>query len=144
VSFINKKTGQDFSCPFSFACGNKRIIELIINPFIPFDLYCFIRYNINQYRRRAKALQIETAYFPVIRLSYNRVTKMEKKNKKKSNYNIYFEDSLDCSDMVASSTDCTGLVQKPPADETQAESYADLHKIPKPRDYRNELTKQHK
>ncbi len=69
---------------------------------------------------------------------------MKVDKKKKNKYNISFEDSLDCSDMVASSTDCTGLVQKPPADETQSESYTNLHKIPKPRDYRNDLTKQQK
>ena len=33
-------------------------------------------------------------------------------------------------DMVAVSSDLTGLVQAPPKDEAQAESYAELHNVP--------------
>jgi len=44
-----------------------------------------------------------------------------------SNVSEYLED-----DMVAVSSDLTGLVQAPPADEAQAESYAELHNIPIP------------
>lgn len=35
-------------------------------------------------------------------------------------------------DIVASSTECTGLIPAPPANESEAESYADLYSIPKP------------
>ena len=35
-------------------------------------------------------------------------------------------------DMVAASTDLTGLIPTPPADESQAEAYADIHKVPVP------------
>jgi len=35
-------------------------------------------------------------------------------------------------DMVAASTDLTGLIPTPPKDASQAESYADLHHVPIP------------
>jgi len=44
-----------------------------------------------------------------------------------SSVSEYLED-----DMVAVSSDLTGLVQAPPVDEAQAESYAELHNIPIP------------
>ena len=48
-------------------------------------------------------------------------------NPPNSSVSEYLED-----DMVAVSSDLTGLVQAPPADEAQAESYAELHNIPIP------------
>lgn len=36
------------------------------------------------------------------------------------------------TDMVVSSTECTGLIQTPPANEAEAESYTDLYTVPKP------------
>lgn len=33
---------------------------------------------------------------------------------------------------VASATECTGLIPTPPADEAQAQSYAQLYPIPQP------------
>ena len=55
--------------------------------------------------------------------------KMDLKNKGKNNQatSEYLED-----DMVAASTDLTGLIPTPPADEAEAESYADIHKVPVP------------
>ena len=35
---------------------------------------------------------------------------------------------------VAASSDLTGLIQKPPSDEAEAESYAELHHVPVPDD----------
>lgn len=35
-------------------------------------------------------------------------------------------------DMVASTTECTGLIQTPPSSENEAASYTDLYTIPKP------------
>lgn len=35
---------------------------------------------------------------------------------------------------VASASDCTGLIQTPPASEGEAESYAELYNIPQPTD----------
>lgn len=41
-------------------------------------------------------------------------------------------DVLSSVDTVSSSTECTGLIQTPPASEAEADSYADLYTIPKP------------
>lgn len=37
-----------------------------------------------------------------------------------------------CTDNVASTTECTGLIPAPPVSESEAESYTDLYSIPKP------------
>lgn len=42
------------------------------------------------------------------------------------------DEILSSIDTVSSSTECTGLIQTPPASEAEAESYADLYTIPKP------------
>lgn len=39
-------------------------------------------------------------------------------------------DLIDEHMKVASSTECTGLIQIPPTNEDEAESYSDLYKIP--------------
>lgn len=36
------------------------------------------------------------------------------------------------TDTVVSSTECTGLIQTPPANEAEAEAYTDLYTVPKP------------
>ncbi len=42
-------------------------------------------------------------------------------------------DSLDfTTDEVVSGTGCTGLIQTPPEDEQEAESYTELYPVPKP------------
>lgn len=46
-------------------------------------------------------------------------------------------------DFVASSSDCTGLVPTPPCNEEEAESYAQLHNIPKPQNDPEEFKKFH-
>jgi len=56
---------------------------------------------------------------------------------KKDKYNVSFEDSLENDNKVASNTDCTGLVQSPPLNSEQSNSYSELHNIPKPQDYKN-------
>ncbi|MDD4163790.1 MAG: hypothetical protein PHD66_01010 [Eubacteriales bacterium] len=56
------------------------------------------------------------------------------KKYKKDKYNVSFEDSLENPKNVASSTDCTGLIQTPPSNEEESEAFSDLNKIPKPRD----------
>ncbi|MCX7715068.1 MAG: hypothetical protein N2171_05015 [Clostridia bacterium] len=42
------------------------------------------------------------------------------------NKNKFFD-----TDSVASATDCTGLIPTPPVSDAQAESYTQLHSIPK-------------
>ncbi len=42
------------------------------------------------------------------------------------------EDSFFNGECVVSSTDCTGLIQSPPASEDEAESYTDIYNVPKP------------
>ena len=55
---------------------------------------------------------------------------MKKKNKDK--YNVRFDEDYINPKGVASGTDCTGLVQTPPENESESEAYTDLHDIPKP------------
>jgi len=45
-----------------------------------------------------------------------------------------FPESGYLDETVAASTDLTGLIQRPPADESEAESYAELHHVPVPDD----------
>jgi len=46
-----------------------------------------------------------------------------------------FEDELDdgfiIMDKVASSTDCTGLIPTPPANDEEQEAYSDIYAVPK-------------
>lgn len=42
------------------------------------------------------------------------------------------DEILSSVDTVSSSMECTGLIQRPPASEAEADSYADLYTIPKP------------
>lgn len=55
-------------------------------------------------------------------------------NQNKDKYNVSFEGSLDNPKNIASSSDCTGLIQTPPLNEEESVSLTDLNKIPKPRD----------
>ena len=41
-------------------------------------------------------------------------------------------DIMNNANTVASMTECTGLIQIPPENETQAEAYADIYTVPKP------------
>ena len=54
--------------------------------------------------------------------------------KKKDKYNVSFEGCLDSPKSVASSTDCTGLIPTPPITDEEADSYTDLHDVPRPKD----------
>ncbi len=38
----------------------------------------------------------------------------------------------DDAENIVSATDCTGLIPTPPVNQTEAESYAELHSIPQP------------
>ena len=53
---------------------------------------------------------------------------------KKRKTNTFDETNFLEDEMVASSNDLTGLVQKPPSDESEMESYAELHHVPVPDD----------
>lgn len=65
----------------------------------------------------------------------------EENKKKKDKYNVSFEDYLENSSKIASSSECTGLVQTPPATDEESTAYADIYKIPKPQDHkRNKKT----
>lgn len=37
-----------------------------------------------------------------------------------------------CADNVVSSTECTGLIPTPPANEQEAQAYTDIYAIPEP------------
>lgn len=52
-------------------------------------------------------------------------------DKKENGYPVYTEDELGMIQQVASGTDCTGLEPTPPITEQGAESYSELHHIPK-------------
>jgi hypothetical protein len=54
---------------------------------------------------------------------------MEEK-KSERGYPVYAENELSGVEMVISSCDCTGLEPTPPANESEAESYANLYNIP--------------
>ena len=54
-------------------------------------------------------------------------------NKNKTKYESKMPDYLDAEN-VAVSTDMTGLIQKPPADESEMESYAELGNVPESED----------
>lgn len=56
----------------------------------------------------------------------------DKKNKQMAPTDDDEEYVYSCVDTVASNTECTGLIQTPPASESEAESYTDLYTIPKP------------
>lgn len=43
----------------------------------------------------------------------------------------YADDVLNKIDSVASATECTGLMYRPPENEEEAESYNDIYVIPK-------------
>ena len=43
----------------------------------------------------------------------------------------YVEDVTEKIDSVASVTECTGLMYRPPQDEDEAESYSDIYVVPK-------------
>lgn len=43
----------------------------------------------------------------------------------------YIDDVLNKIDSVASATECTGLMYRPPANEDEAESYTDIYVVPK-------------
>ncbi len=56
---------------------------------------------------------------------------MDKKNKQIAPKSE--EDSLDsCENNIVSGTECTGLIQTPPENEQEAESYTDLYAVPEP------------
>ncbi|HAN20615.1 MAG: hypothetical protein A2Y15_09035 [Clostridiales bacterium GWF2_36_10] len=63
------------------------------------------------------------------------------KKKFNNKYNVSYEDSLNAFNEVASSTDCTGLVQTPPNTSSESKSYTDIYRIPRPRDYRRDQDK---
>ncbi len=60
---------------------------------------------------------------------------MEKK--KQHGYPPYDDDKFYDMGSVASASDCTGLIPSPPANEGEAESYAELYNIPQPTDELN-------
>ncbi|MDD4237872.1 MAG: hypothetical protein PHT62_04895 [Desulfotomaculaceae bacterium] len=58
---------------------------------------------------------------------------MEEKNKKmrpKSDDDILYDSDLD---IVASATDCTGLMPTPPLSVAEAESYTEIYDVPQPK-----------
>ncbi len=55
----------------------------------------------------------------------------KKKKSAKDKYNVSFDETYINPHNIASSTDCTGLVQTPPQSEEEAESYAELYDIHK-------------
>ena len=50
------------------------------------------------------------------------------KNKEETSY---IDDILNKIDSVASATECTGLMYRPPETEAEAESYTDIYVVPK-------------
>lgn len=50
---------------------------------------------------------------------------------KEKNSADYSEDVLNKIDSVASATECTGLMYRPPETEEEAESYTDIYVVPK-------------
>ena len=50
------------------------------------------------------------------------------KNKEETSY---IDDILNKIDSVASATECTGLMYRPPETEEEAESYTDIYVVPK-------------
>ena len=50
---------------------------------------------------------------------------------KEKNSVDYAEDVLNKIDSVASATECTGLMYRPPETEEEAESYTDIYVVPK-------------
>ena len=62
---------------------------------------------------------------------------MESKNKQgvlqnREHHALSDEDMLEIMNTVASSTECTGLIQTPPSNDEEAESYTDIYSIPQP------------
>lgn len=56
------------------------------------------------------------------------------KEKKKHGYPAYDDDKFYDMGSIASASDCTGLIPAAPANEAEAESYAELYNIPEPTD----------
>ena len=58
-------------------------------------------------------------------------------NKKPSKVNDFeFEfDILTKTNAIASSTECTGLMQRPPQNEAEADSYTDIYVVPEQVNY---------
>ncbi len=52
---------------------------------------------------------------------------MKKQEKKNENFDL---DIIDKYNNVASSTECTGLIQIPPTSEEEAEAYGEIYVIP--------------
>ncbi len=50
---------------------------------------------------------------------------------KERNEADYADDVLNKIDSVASATECTGLMYRPPETEEEAESYTDIYVVPK-------------
>ena len=50
---------------------------------------------------------------------------------KEKNGADYADDVLNKIDSVASATECTGLMYRPPETEEEAESYTDIYVVPK-------------
>ena len=51
---------------------------------------------------------------------------------------IHFDlDLIDADSVVASATECTGLIQIPPENDWQQESYNDIYEIPRRRNREN-------
>lgn len=50
---------------------------------------------------------------------------------KEKNSADYADDVLNKIDSVASATECTGLMYRPPETEEEAESYTDIYVVPK-------------
>lgn len=46
----------------------------------------------------------------------------------------FYYNQLTEQDNVVSSTECTGLMQRPPEDESEAESYSDIYAVPVPQE----------
>ena len=51
------------------------------------------------------------------------------KTRKKDNFEFEF-DILNKTNAVASATECTGLMQRPPQDISEANSYTDIYVVP--------------
>ena len=52
------------------------------------------------------------------------------RKKRKPGYPPYDDDKFYDTGSIASASDCTGLIPSPPANEAEAESYAELYNIP--------------
>lgn len=53
-----------------------------------------------------------------------------KKSNEKNTFNVVMEDTLESQNNIISSTECTGLIQKPPETDAEVDSYKDIYHLP--------------